>query len=76
MNDRDRNNAHFLLSASKEELTQWYKSVSADEIQYATSILNEMAYELDDIALSLEEQPTDFSEAKQILSQFTLKESK
>ena len=43
MNDHDRNNLDFLMTASKETLMAWWKTISHDDYQYSLELLN--AYE-------------------------------
>ncbi|CAB4124762.1 hypothetical protein UFOVP58_29 [uncultured Caudovirales phage] len=43
MNNYDRNNLDFLMTASKEELAKWWKTISHDDYQYSLELLN--AYE-------------------------------
>lgn len=40
MNPRDRDNLHFLLSASPELLARWYEVVPPDDREYAGELLN------------------------------------
>lgn len=43
MNNYDRNNLDFLMTASKEELAKWWQTISHDDYQYSLELLN--AYE-------------------------------
>lgn len=46
MNDYDWENLQFLLNASEDTLRDWYSSVSADDIQYASELLAQHSEEL------------------------------
>lgn len=47
MNEHDRDNLNFLLSASPEVLKDWYDSVDEDDHVYAQELLNAYSQELD-----------------------------
>lgn len=74
MNKTDRQNLAFLLSATPETIAAWYQSISTEEILYAVYLLAqaeiEMAADSEPIQYDLN---IDCTEAKQVLSQFTLK---
>lgn len=46
MDDHDRKNLEFLLSASEEVLRDWYDNVSEDDHEYASELLNAYGEEL------------------------------
>jgi len=73
MNPHDKNNLDFLLYSSPETIREWFASVSEDDVQYALEILAQASVELDMLA---DPEITDFSEAKTVLAEFTLKGSK
>lgn len=40
MNPHDLDNLRFLLSANKQQLQQWYNTVSNDDLRYANELLD------------------------------------
>ena len=64
MNDRDRDNLNFLLTASTEVLHDWYNHVDDDDIQYALELLHAYKLELIDEAAEL----SDMREANEAIS--------
>lgn len=40
MNQHDLDNLRFLLSANKQQLQQWYNTVSNDDLRYANELLD------------------------------------
>lgn len=79
MNPHDRANLNFLMSADLDTIIKWYTSVSVDDIQYAIELIEQANEELGFNSLmqagelSLTDEVLDTSEAKTLLSQFTLK---
>lgn len=64
MNDHDRDNLRFLLTASEESLAEWYKILTPDEMDYALDLV-QMAYvELIDQAV---DTLTEYSDANIVL---------
>ena len=53
MNDHDRQNLNFLLTASPEVIADWYTKVDEDDIAYAQELLAMAAQELKEEALAL-----------------------
>jgi hypothetical protein len=47
MNEYDRQNLRFLLTASPTDLIAWYASTSADDHDYAAELMSEYSAELD-----------------------------
>lgn len=47
MNQHDRDNLDFLLSASPEVIEDWYEQMSEDDIQYAFELLEAYSQELE-----------------------------
>ena len=47
MNQHDRDNLNFLMTASDEVLREWYSSASEDDLLYAQELLSEYEMELD-----------------------------
>lgn len=66
MNQQDRDNLDFLLSASPEVIEDWYEKMDADDILYAFELLEQAGAELVEVQL----EGSDFSDAKTILSKF------
>lgn len=81
MNERDRQNLDFLMSASPDVLRDWYNSVSEDDVNYASELLRLASEELDRKALiaaahdclALNDETIDCSEAKAVIAKFMLK---
>ena len=55
MNQHDRDNLDFLLTASPEVIEDWFEQMSDDDIEYAFELLEAYAQELaaDELAASL-----------------------
>jgi hypothetical protein len=74
MNDWDRNNLNFLLTASQETLEDWHNYADEDDYRYALELLEAARMELtlkelliiDDVAVE------DTSEAQAVLAKFRL----
>ena len=73
MNEWDRNNLNFLLSADDATMKEWYKTVTEDDLTYAFELLAIHKEELNAqvIELELEEQES-FAEAEAVLRKFIL----
>ncbi len=72
MNDRDRENLKFLLSADKKTLAEWYSVVSEDDRKYAAELLAAYSEELTIKLTLLKEPPIDnTNDAAKILKKFT-----
>lgn len=67
MNEWDRQNLEFLLSASPIVLRQWYDNVDQDDREYAFELLDRYSEELKLKSELLKDNVTDVSEASQIL---------
>lgn len=78
MNNHDLNNVRFIMSLDLDELKHWWESVSEDERNYASEIMDAYSQHLkrQSYAVSLshdrELSEADCAEARQLLSQFTL----
>jgi len=75
MNPKDLKNLEFLMTASTEQLKEWWRISSEEDHQYAEELLKSFAEEMNNAAIELIE-PTmfgEFIEARQVLSRFTLK---
>lgn len=71
MNHHDRENLKFLLSASPETLKDWYEKVDPEDHEYAMELIKTFQAELMVKDLEkIDEETTDFTEARQILAQF------
>ncbi len=53
MNEHDRQNLNFLLTASPEVIADWYSKTDADDHVYAQELLAMAALELKEQALAL-----------------------
>ena len=53
MNQHDRDNLNFLMSAGPKVLKDWYTKMTADDIEYALELLNIASCEVDERALAL-----------------------
>ena len=53
MNDHDRQNLNFLLTATPEVIADWFTKVSEDDVAYAQELLAMAAEELKQDALAL-----------------------
>jgi len=52
-NEVDRNNLYFLLNASTETIKDWYKTCTADDVEYARELMDAYAREVREIALEV-----------------------
>ena len=68
MNDRDLSNLKFLLYASDEALKDWILQADEDDVLYATELVQEHLKHFK----GMDNDPTDFTEAKAVLSKFRL----
>jgi len=83
MNQHDRDNLNFLLSASADVIRDWFRQVEADDIEYAWSLLEAHSRELDAAAAHLKveadmerlsgQTTMPYAQANQVLSKFRLK---
>ena len=78
MNDFDRENVNFLLTASKADMEEWHRYATDDDYTYALEILRAARSELElqELALldsEVNETPScELYEAQSVLSKFTL----
>lgn len=73
MNDHDKQNLNFLLTASPEVIADWFTKVDQDDIDYAHELLAMAAEELrqDAIALRVEAELANLDSydlAKQVIN--------
>lgn len=74
MNDWDRNNLNFLLSANKDTMANWQLTATDDDFAYALELLRAAQAELELEALAAldGDQSLDCSQARAVLSKFAL----
>lgn len=77
MNNHDRDNLRFLLTASKETLQDWYSKMDEDDYKYAMELLEAYSRELDVKAALMEDREAESIEspypaAAAVLSKFRL----
>ena len=81
MNDHDRSNLNFLLTASEKTIKEWSKVVDADDIEYAHELLAQYAEELRqrsaEIVVECEmesvlQKYNKYPEANRVIDQFRL----
>lgn len=76
MNNFDRENVNFLLTASKADMEEWYRYATEDDYTYALEILRAARSELEMQELALldseVEEASDLLEARSVLSRFAL----
>ncbi len=79
MNDWDRDNLEFLLSANKEVLDDWYQQLSSDDLLYAFELFAAHRAELQERVEELEllgKEEEGFPEAVSILEKYVTGERK
>jgi hypothetical protein len=77
MNQHDRDNLKFLLTASRETLQDWYNKMDEDDLLYAMELLDAYSKELDVRSALLEEprpksKKDPYPEANVLLAKFRL----
>lgn len=77
MNQHDRENLLFLLSASKETLQDWYEQMGEDDYKYALELLEAYSRELDVRSALMEDsvparKKDPYPEATAVLAKFRL----
>ena len=70
MNDWDKDNLNFLLSADEETLDDWYAQCDADDIRYALELMKAHKSELILQELEYFDKVTDLSAATKLLQKF------
>jgi hypothetical protein len=75
MNDHDRGNLHFLLSADESTMQEWYNQVDQDDVEYALELLQMASAELTvkEMELAEADETLDLTQAQAVLSRFTSK---
>ena len=76
MNNFDRENVNFLLTATKADMEEWYRYATEDDYTYALEILRAARSELEMQELALldseVDEASDLVEARSVLSKFSL----
>lgn len=78
MNQHDRDNLNFLLSADTKTLKDWHSKVDQDDLDYAMELLEAYSRELDErsaallIEAKLAKQEHRYPEAMSVISKFML----
>ena len=73
MNDHDKANLEFILTASKETIADWLKSLSEDDIAYAEELIRAANVELMMRIVAVHDNVSDFSVANALLDKYRLK---
>jgi hypothetical protein len=75
MNEHDRDNLRFLLTADESAMQEWYSQVSQDDIDYALELLQMAGVELavKEMELAEADEALDLTQAQAVLSRFTSK---
>jgi len=74
MNLHDRSNFQFLMTRTEAEFAVWFNKSTKDDIAYAMQLFAEALNELRLRVTSHYDVIEDFTEARSILSKFTLKQ--
>jgi hypothetical protein len=69
MNERDRKNLEFLMTADDDVLTDWFENMEEDDVNYAFELLEMAKLNLVDQATEL----SDLSDADKYLTQLMRK---
>ena len=72
MNDHDRANLEFILSADRATLQAWYESLSGDDLAYAQELLNAASLELAMRIVELSDDVPDVDLATNVLDKYRL----
>ena len=72
MNQHDKDNLHFLLTAAPEVLKDWYDSVDRDDHEYAIELIKLHTAEIIVHNMEQNDDVTDLSEARQVLAKYRL----
>ena len=72
MNLNDRKNLRFLMNSNMDQLAHWYATASMDDIAYAMELLTKAREEQSAKVLNKFDGVDDLSQAKEVLSKFTL----
>lgn len=72
MNQHDKDNLHFLLTASPDVLKDWYDKVDRDDHEYAIELIKLHTAEIIVHNMEQNDDVTDLSEARQVLAKYRL----
>ena len=76
MNSHDKNNLDFILYTDEKTLSEWYKTLSNDDLAYALELIHrahqELADSLADRIDELYDDDIDVSYANQLLKRYQL----
>ena len=72
MNNHDRANLEFMLSADKVTLAEWYNSLSEDDLAYANELLQAARIELSMRMVEMCDNVPNTETAKSILDKYRL----
>ena len=72
MNNHDRKNLEFLISADKDTIKEWYSTVEEDDHLYASELIAIYSAELKMFEILMEDTVDDLSMASEILNSYTL----
>jgi len=79
MNDWDRDNLEFLLSANEKVLSEWYSQLTPDDLLYAFELLarhrDELQERIEELEL-IEKEEEGFPEAVSVLEKYVTGERK
>jgi cell division protein ZapA (FtsZ GTPase activity inhibitor) len=67
MNQNDQNNLNFLLSLNAEGFDLWREHISIEDVEYALELLTSHRAQLSLIAIELNDDVGDFTQAKQVI---------
>jgi hypothetical protein len=73
MNDYDRETLVWLMTADKRALAEFYKDLNTADVLYLLKLLQQSEATLEDVGLRDADPVEDFTEAKQVLAKFRLK---
>ena len=68
MNQWDRNNLQFLLTASTDTLRDWITKIDEDDLDYAFELLKMASAELDVKYMEQNDEVEDLTEAQSVLA--------
>lgn len=72
MNQHDKDNLQFLLTATPEVLKDWYDSVDRDDHEYALELIRLHTAEIIVYNMEQKDDVTDLSEAQKVLAKYRL----
>ena len=72
MNQHDKDNLQFLLTATPDVLKDWYDSVDRDDHEYAIELIRLHTAEIIVHNMEQSDNVTDLFEARQVLARFML----